>query len=130
MNNTNIHSNSQLIALHLFPGIVGTIAYVILAPVLIQNGYPAILGLLIAATVVILPIELCTLLYLARKTNGTFTLKEIIPYRDPLPKWQYVIIPLGLVIWGFLATFFTSMIDAATAKAWFSWLPEWFFSLT
>lgn len=127
MNPTDRHSNTQLIALHLFPGIAGTVAYLFLAPVLMRNGYPAILGLLIAAAVVILPIELGILFYLARKTGGSFSLKGILPYRDPLPKWQYLIIPLGLVIWAFLATFFTSMLDGAIAKAWFSWLPDWFF---
>ncbi len=127
MKKTDRHSNSQLITLHLIPGIAGTIAYIILAPVFMKNGYPAILALLVAAALVILPIELSILFYLARKTSGTFSLKGILPYRDPLPKWQYVIIPLGLVIWGFLATFFTSMLDTTIAKAWFSWLPEWFF---
>ena len=127
MHNTYRHSNTQLIPLHLFPGIAGTIAYIVLAPVLLQNGYPAILALLISAAVVILPIELGILFYQARKTGGTFSLKGILPYRNPLPKWQYVIIPLGLVIWAFLATFATSMLDGAIAKAWFSWLPEWFF---
>jgi hypothetical protein len=121
------HSIGKTLALHLLPGAAGTLAYIILAPIFMQNGYPAILALLVAVATVVLPIELGILLYQAKKASGTFSLKEILPYRDPLPKWQYVVIPLGLILWGFLATFFTSILDNAIAEAWFSWLPEWFF---
>ena len=121
------HSISKTLALHLLPSAAGTLAYIILAPIFMQNGYPAILALLIAVTAVILPIELGVLFHQARKTSGTLSLKEILPYRKPLPKWQFVVIPLGLILWGFLATFFTSILDNTIAEAWFSWLPEWFF---
>ena len=121
------NSIGKILAFHLLPSTAGTLPYIILAPIFMQNGYPAILALLIAVTAVILPIELGVLFYQARKTNGTLFLKEILPYRKPLPKWQYVVIPLGLILWGFLATFFTSILDNTIAEAWFSWLPEWFF---
>ena len=121
------HSIGKTLALHFLPGAAGMLAYIFLAPIFMQNGYPAILALLVAVAAVILPIELGILLYQARKASGTFCLKAILPYRDPLPKWQYVVIPLGLILWGFLAAFLTSMLDNAIAEAWFSWLPEWFF---
>jgi membrane protease YdiL (CAAX protease family) len=121
------HSTLKSTVLHLLPGIVGTVAYVIIAPILIENGYPSLLGILIAAAIVILPIELGYLLYQARKLNGSFSLKGIVRYREGLPKWQYVVIPLGLVIWGFLATGMTPLLDNVIAEAWFTWLPEWFF---
>ena len=115
------------IILHLLPGIVGTIVYVIIAPILMKNGYPSMLGILVAAAVVIMPIVLGYLLSQAQQINGTFSLTNVVLYRKPLPKWQYIVIPLALVIWGFLATGVTPLMDNAIAKAWFSWLPEWFF---
>jgi membrane protease YdiL (CAAX protease family) len=121
------HSLGKFLTLHLLPGAAGTLAYIILAPIFIQNRYPAILALLVAVATVILPIELGILFYQARKTSGTLSLKELLPYRNPLPKWQYVVIPLGLILWGFLATFFTSILDNAIAEAWFAWSLEWFF---
>jgi len=127
MNKVKEHSLVETIGLHLMPGLAGTIAYVILAPVLINKGYPAILGLLIAALVVIMPIELGILLAVSKKQSGTFSVGEVILYRQPIPKWQYFVIPLGLVVWGFLATGVTPILDTAIASTWFSWLPEWFF---
>jgi membrane protease YdiL (CAAX protease family) len=82
---------------------------------------------LIAAAIVILPIELGYLLYRANKLNRSASLKGIVFYREALPKWQYVVIPLGLVAWGFLATGITPWLDSVVAKILFSWLPEWFF---
>jgi len=126
MNLPKQHSLIKLITLHVLPGFVGTIAYILIAPTLMKNGYPAILGILIAAAIVILPIELGYLFYQAMKVNGTFSLKGIVLYREALPKWQYVIIPLGLIVWGFLITGITPLLDNIILKAWFSWLPKWF----
>lgn len=120
-------SIQRSIFLHLLPGVAGMLAYILLAPVLMTNGYSSMLAILVAAAVVILPIELGILFYQAKQFSGTFSLKNIVLYRKALPKWQYVVIPVVLVIWGFLATAVTPLLDNLVAKTWFSWLPEWFF---
>jgi membrane protease YdiL (CAAX protease family) len=125
--NIKQHSILKSIILHLLPGAAGTILYVIITPILMANGYPSLLGILIAAATIILPIELGYLFYEASKVNGNFSLKGIVLYREALPKWQYVAIPLGLIIWGFLSTGITPLLDNTIAKSWFSWLPEWYF---
>ncbi|WKZ36557.1 MAG: CPBP family intramembrane metalloprotease [Anaerolineales bacterium] len=119
----NKHSISKSIVLHLLPGAVGTLAYVLLAPLFLQNGYPAILAILVAAGVVIAPLELGYLFVQAKQSS----FNEIIQYREPLPRWQYVLIPLGLVVWGFLASGALSMLDVVIARQLFGWLPDWFF---
>lgn len=124
---TKQHSILRSTILHLLPGAVGTIVYINIAPILIKNGYPSLLGILVAAAVVILPIELGYLFYEARKVNNSFSLNGVVLYRETLPKWQYMVIPLGLVIWGFLVTGVTPLLDNILARAWFSWLPKWFF---
>jgi membrane protease YdiL (CAAX protease family) len=125
--NTKQHSIQKSILLHLLPGVAGTITYIVIAPILMKNGYPSMLAILIAAALVILPIELGFLFYRAKQIKGTFSLREIVLYRKTLPKWQYVVIPLLLVIWGFLVTGITPLLDIVIAKNWFSWLPGWFF---
>ena len=124
--NAKQHSFQKSIVLHLLPGAVGTLVYILIAPSLLESGYPAMLGILIAAAAVILPIELGYLFYQAGKINGNFSLEGIVHYREALPKWQYVVFPLVLVVWGFLATGITPLMDNLILKAWFSWLPEWF----
>jgi uncharacterized protein len=112
------------VVLHLLPGALGTVGYVFLAPILLENGYPAILALLIAAGVITLPFQIGYLLFQRRNANE----QPVIALRESLPKWQYIVFPLGMVIWGFLASGALSMLDVLLARAWFSWLPDWFFA--
>ena len=118
------YSISKSIVLHLLPGAIGTFAYALLAPLFLRNGYPAILALLVAAGFVIMPIKLVYLLIQAKKI-GSFG--KVINYREALPRWQYVALPLGMVIWGFLASGALSILDIVIAKQIFNWLPDWFF---
>ena len=120
----NNHSISKSIVLQLLPGAVATLAYVLLAPLFIQNGYPALLALLTAAGMVLVPIELGYLLMQAKHTGGS---ENLIAYREKLPRWQYIVLPLGMVVWAFLASGALSRLDVVIAKQIFGWLPEWFF---
>jgi membrane protease YdiL (CAAX protease family) len=101
--------------------------YVLLAPILIRNGYPAILALLIAAGTVIFPFELGYLFLKSMRTNGTFSLKSVTGLREPLPKWQYFVFPFAMVVWAFLSSGALSLVDPVIAKTLFGWLPDWFF---
>ncbi|HET7143645.1 MAG TPA: CPBP family intramembrane glutamic endopeptidase [Anaerolineales bacterium] len=117
-------SISKSILLHLLPGAIGTLVYILLAPLFLRNHYPAILALLVTAGVFIVPIELGYLLIQAKK-NGSFG--KVIEYREALPLWQYFVLPLGMIVWGFLASGALSILDLVTAKQIFGWLPGWFF---
>lgn len=121
------HSIQIATLLHLLPGAAGTLAYIIIAPIFMKNGYPSMLAILIAATTVILPIELGFLLYKAIQTNKAILLRDVVFYRKALPNWQYGVIPLVLVVWAFLVTGITPLLDNVIAKNWYSWLPGWFF---
>jgi membrane protease YdiL (CAAX protease family) len=121
------HPLSKSILLHLAPGAAGTLVYVLITPALIRLGYPAILGILLAAFGVILPILAGVLLAAGKKRNGTLSLQGVVLFREPLPRWQLAVIPLGLIVWGFLATGITPLLDTRIAAAWFSWLPDWYF---
>jgi len=117
------YSYSRSIILHLLPGALGTVGYVFLAPILLEGGYPAILALLIALGVITLPFQIGYLLFQRRNTDD----QPVIALRKSLPKWQYIVFPLGMLIWGFLASGALSGLDTLLAKAWFNWLPDWFF---
>ena len=96
--NVKQHSILRSVILHLLPGAVGTIVYILITPFFMDSGYPSMFSILVTAAVVILPIELGYLFYQARQINGSFSLKNVVLYREALPKWQYVAIPLVLVI--------------------------------
>ena len=127
MTTSNQDSLLQSILLHILPGALGTVVYVVLAPILIQNGYPAMLALIIGVGAIAIPFELGYLFLTAKRISGTFSLKPVIQLRNPLPKWQYFVLPVAMVIWAFLASGALSLVDPMIARTLFGWLPDWFF---
>ena len=115
----------QSVVLHLLPGALATVAYLGMATLAMQKGFPALLALLLAAGLVIVPFQLGYLLLQKRRAPD----EPVIGLREPLPGWQYIVLPLGMLIWAFLASGALSLLDVYVAKAWFGWLPEWFFFL-
>ena len=125
METQKAYSLFQWVVLHLLPGALATVAYLLMAPLVMQKGYPSLFALLLVSGLVIVPFELGYLFLQKQRTQGN----AVIGLREPLPKWQYIVFPLAMVIWAFLASGALSLLDVYLAKAWFGWLPEWFFFL-
>ena len=119
------YSLFQSVVLHLLPGALATGAYLLMAPLVMQKGYPSLFALLLAAGFVAVPFELGYLFLQKQRSKG----QAVISLRERLPAWQYLVLPLAMVIWAFLASGALSLLDVYIAKAWFRWLPEWFFFL-
>ena len=124
--NTKQHSTLHSIGLHLIPGAMVTIVFILITPSIVAKGYPSMLSFLIAALITLVPIEVGILLYVARKENSKASLWGAVGYRQAILGWQYVVIPLGLLIYAFLVQGVTGLIDNAIVSSFFSWLPDWF----
>jgi uncharacterized protein len=113
-----------LVALFLAPGALGTLAYLLLAGPVQASGYPALAALLVAITVVILPVELVILL-IARSRAGASG-EPLIPYRRRMParSWAWLVPVLLLAAVGGSAIL--SPVDSAIMRGLFSWLPDWY----
>lgn len=121
------HSLVQSTVLHLLPGALGTVVYIVLAPLLLARGLPSLLAILLAALFVIVPLELGYLLYQGKKQNRRLSLQGVVLYRQPMPWWQYFAIILPLLVWAFLVTGLLQPLDARIGESLFGWLPDWFF---
>jgi len=127
---TNIkqHSIGQSVFLHLLPGLIVSTLYFVLLSAAERKGIPAILLLLVAALLIIVPFELGYIFYQAKQTTGTFSLKNIVLYREKMKIWEYSLIAILLLIWGGLVMVFISpAVDNFFIKRFFSWIPERFF---
>lgn len=122
------HTLLQSIFFHVAPGLAGVIVYVLAAPRVMAAGYPAVLALLLAAFLVILPIELTILFAQVRTGHAGHVLGDVVLYRSPISRWHYLVLPLPLVVWGFLASGATGPLDMLVARSWFGWLPDWFYT--
>lgn len=119
------HRLTTSVFLHLFPGIVLTAALVLSAPFLESRGIPLVLALFAGIGLVIVPLELGYLLLHAKRTTGTFSLRETVGYRERIPRRRFVLLTSGLTTWFLLwLALSTVFVDAWLAQALFSWMPE------
>jgi membrane protease YdiL (CAAX protease family) len=122
------HSLKLSLLLHLLPGAVATIAYLILAPIGERLGLPSFLMLLVAAVFFALSFELGCLLREGRKRSSSFSLTGVVMYREPMPAWQYVVLSLLLLLWlAFVAAVINPPVESAIVDSLFSWVPSIYF---
>jgi membrane protease YdiL (CAAX protease family) len=113
------------LALHLVPGALTTVAWILLAPVMIAHGFPALFGLLFATLFVLVPLELAWLAREARRA-GKKSLLAVVDYREPLAARQYILWTVALFVWGIVSSMLAAPIDNASKQHLFAWLPEWY----
>jgi membrane protease YdiL (CAAX protease family) len=118
----------QSVILHLLPGALTTILFIIAAPTLNSLGYPSNLAFLLAGLFILVPFELGLLFYQGKKRNGTISLNGIVLYREPIPVWQYVLLAAVLLLYAnFILVIVYPPIAQMLIKTLFFWLPDWYF---
>ncbi len=121
------HSLAKSIFLHLAPGVIITLVYIMLTPPLLKLGLPNLLTLNLAAILVLVPLELWILYAEGKKKNGRLSLEGVVLYRERIPLWQLIGLAFGLMVW--MAACFALLaprIDPLVQKALFGWVPAWF----
>ncbi|HEX2978947.1 MAG TPA: CPBP family intramembrane glutamic endopeptidase [Anaerolineaceae bacterium] len=123
------HSIPQTILLHLLPGALITIGFILLGPWLKANRLPPLLALLIPILVILIPFELGLMLYLGYRRNGRLSLEGIVLNREPLPRKDYLTFAPALLIWPILMFQSLGGLDQAILNRFFNWLPDWFLTV-
>jgi membrane protease YdiL (CAAX protease family) len=122
------HSLARSLALHLLPGALILLFYIVTAPFAATLGFPSGIALFVSIGVVLLPFELGMLLSEGRRKNGRFSLEGIVLFREPMPWWQYVAFGVPLFMWlGVVFVIFAPPLDSIFIHRFFAWLPDWFF---
>jgi membrane protease YdiL (CAAX protease family) len=119
------HSPWQSVGLHLIPGALLTVFYVLVTPLLNKAGFPAFMSLLLAILVILIPVELGILLSEGKKRTGKFTLNGVVLYQERISLWQYFFFPLVLVTWCCLVFVYLEPLDNYIIQQYFSWIPSW-----
>jgi membrane protease YdiL (CAAX protease family) len=120
------HSVWQSIILHLLPGVLLLVFFVMAIPFVENLGLPLRFAPLLGIFFVLIPFELGVLFYEGKKRNGKFSLRGVIVYRERIPRWQYFLwVPL-LVVWSSICALLLSPVGDFLIKTVFSWLPVWF----
>ena len=92
------HSLLKSLGLHILPGILTTVAFLVFKPLLDASGYPPLLAFLLAVLVVDLPVLLGVMLFEGKTLNGRYSLKGVVPYRDKLSWKTFVLVFVGAFV--------------------------------
>ena len=116
------HSVPRTLVLHLLPGVLILVFFVAVAPLVVGGfGFPPALAVYLAIVFVLIPFELGYLIYQARK-NGT-SFGDIVLYRQPVPKGQFVLLVGALFVWGIIISPLVLPVDFFVKENKFSLLP-------
>lgn len=121
------HSLVKSTLLHILPGVLATITFLVLKPLLDSSGYPPLAAFLLAVLLVDLPVMVGILLHEGKKHNGRLSLDGVILYREKV-SWKVfalVFIVAFIVLFG-LITLVTPITSLLTDTV-FSGLPDWLF---
>lgn len=118
-------TKGKAILYHLYPGILITIGFIILAPLMKSFGFPPQFAMMIAIVLIAIPI-LVAHLFAVKKTENKETLSEINGFTNRLPLHKLILYALGLVVFAFLIWGVTQPINQWITKTCLSWLPDWF----
>jgi membrane protease YdiL (CAAX protease family) len=122
------HTLGRSIVLHLLPGVLLLIWFVMTGPLVEGMGAPAFLTLMIGAGLVIIPFELGYLLYKGWRRNRKLSLEGVVLYREPIPRWHYaVLVPFGVAWMAFAFFVVAPPTNSYLIDKFFSWLPDWYF---
>lgn len=120
------YSHARIAILHLYPGLLITLLYVITTPLWLQKGYPSLFSLMLSFLIVIVPTELIYLFALGKRLHGHFTLKGVIEHSD-LALARFIMIVSVAIITAIIVAGVTQMVDEAIKDRLFGWLPGWYF---
>jgi uncharacterized protein len=116
------HSLARTLVLHLLPGVLILAFFVAVAPLVRSFGFPPVMGVYLAILFVLIPFQLGYLIYQARK-KGT-SLGDIVLYRQPVPRGQFVLLVIALFVGGSLIGGLFTPVDFVVKENLFSWLPQ------
>ncbi len=118
----------RLILYHFYAGILITAFYIWLSPHVIAAGLPGLSVLLMAELFVLTPVVGGHLLWLGRRVNGRYSLKNIVLFRRSMPWKQFTLWVLGGMVVSVIIYIPLYPLGLHLRATIFSWLPEWYFN--
>lgn len=120
------HSLLKSLFLHLIPGALVTLVFVLLKPVLDSTGFPPLLAFLLAVVLVDVPFMLGVMLIEGKKLNEHYSLKGIVGFREKVAPKTFILVFVVAFVVVYLLVMLATPISTFLSKNLFSWLPGWF----
>lgn len=118
-------SSGRMVLYHLYPGVLITLVYVLLAPFVMQHGYPPQMAILLSIVLVAVPVMAIHLL-VAKKAAASSHISALFEYKPTLTNgklalWSSLLVVIAFVVWGA-----TQPLSVWITAHWLQWLPSWY----
>ncbi|MFN2195733.1 MAG: lysostaphin resistance A-like protein [Anaerolineales bacterium] len=113
--------------LHILPGVLVTLGFVLLRPLAQAAGYPPLLAFLLAVLFIDLPVMLGILLVAGKQQTGHWNWMGAVYYREKLPWGKFALIFIGAFLVVYLLITLITPLSDWLANSLFSGLPAWMF---
>jgi len=113
--------------MHVLPGILVTVAFLLLKPLLDSSGYPPLLAFLLAVLLIDIPFMLGVMLNEGKKLNGRYSLDGVVLYREKVSWKTFALVFVGAFVVVYLLIMLATPISTFLTESVFSGLPDWIF---
>jgi membrane protease YdiL (CAAX protease family) len=133
MNNSTLsqpsdqHPLVKSFLLHVTPGVLVTVVFLLLKPLLDSTGYPPLLAFLLAVLLVDIPFMLGVMLNEGKRLNGRFSLEGVVLYREKVSWKTFFLAFVGAFVVVYILIMLATPISAFLTESLFSGLPDWIF---
>ena len=118
-------NKSKRILYHLYPGILITLGFVLITPIMLRNGFPPQLSMMVCIVFVVVPVFIFHLIQAQKGENRTKII-QLNGFREKLPTGKLILNSFGLLVFAFLMWGLFQPIDLFLAEHVFFWLPDWY----
>ena len=113
--------------LHILPGALVTLGFILFKPLLDASGYPPLFAFLLAILFVDLPMMWGIMLYEGWKKNGRLSLDGVVLFRDKLTWKRFLLVFIGAFVLAYLMIMLATPLTGILTTRVFSGLPQWMF---
>jgi membrane protease YdiL (CAAX protease family) len=113
--------------LHVTPGVLVTLAFLVFKPLIDSSGYPPLLAFLLAVVLIDIPFMLGVMLNEGKKLNGRFSLDGAVLYREKVSWKTFALVFMGAFVVVYILMMLVTPISAFLTERFFSGLPDWIF---
>src|SRR6266540_1792882 len=113
----------RLLVLHLAPGALGTLLFVLLSGPVEQAGFPPLAAFLLAIAVVIIPLELGVVVNASRREAPGQGPLASIAYRSPMSAREWILLVPALLVVAIVGFGLLAVLEPPIRDALFGWLP-------
>lgn len=121
------HSLLNSLLLHILPGALVTIAFVLLKPISDLAGYPPLFAFLLAILLIDIPLLSGIMLFEGRKQIGRLSLEGVVLYREKISWGTFALVFVGAFVGVYLLIMLVTPVNAFLTEKLFSGLPKWMF---